>query len=886
MTEAIFRPAAPAAEAPAPAGAGTPKDTTVLSIFEVRADKDEGYRSTTTTSGFNSLTTIRNTPGSISVMNRELIDDLIAVDVAEISKFGITGEVGTATEGQSGGMAGGGAHVFRGIVANIQLRNGSNWQTPLDSYNLDRVELLRGPNAFLNGEGQAGGMLNQITKQAVLSHDFQKINLLFGSDNFFRSEFDINRRLHSKFAVRAVAVFHEQDSFRNHANRNFKAVYFSANYQPFKTTSIKLDLETQRNISTSLGAIHADAFSTTDRTGATTLITNTIGGWTYVPGNGMVYDSVGLRRSSGTNILLPFQFGQAIMPRRWNIQGPDSIFNFQNKALALNVDQKVGENLNLNANVNLNDTFRQLTARGGSSAAGIYRDVNPTLPSGRPNPYYNELYTEHYWQSIRSHIGEPKANFKLAAVYDLKLPFMTQRILVKGTYFRDNPSPNNGHAEAVDYNGPLWKGGAFDPASTQAAHNANNLIRNQNHFYRRLYLRDGDSNAYTNAEPIPGSDRTGPRLDRGYMRNAQDGAGGRAISRIFSITSYGAGMSGSYLKDRLHTLAGWRRDGVDQNLHRDFYNYVRKDVFAQPGLVQASADVSKFEENSQDSINYGAVLNAVPFVSMYYNYAQSVAISSGIGAGTLFDNTIRGVPTGDGDEFGLRWSFFGDRLESNWTKYRSNVLRSSITASLLARTELQGIFPEVNLNGSDTQATKAEGVEFETIANLTKNWRLIWNYSTNKLALSQRVPLTKKYRDAAKAKNSPTPETDAYLLTVPEGVPVTGFTKARSNLVTNYRFSEGFLKNVSVGGGMQYRKKSYLGNFDLDRNGTAEELYSPGYFLGNLSFGYRTQLWKRKVDMNLVISNVFDKYYYRAFALGAGAWGEPRSFRFAIRSDL
>ena len=60
--------------AAAPANPPAPEkksDTTGLSIFEVKEDKDEGYRTSRTTSGFNSLTFIRATPASISVLNRE-----------------------------------------------------------------------------------------------------------------------------------------------------------------------------------------------------------------------------------------------------------------------------------------------------------------------------------------------------------------------------------------------------------------------------------------------------------------------------------------------------------------------------------------------------------------------------------------------------------------------------------------------------------------------------------------------------------------------------------------------------------------------------------------------------------------------------------------------
>lgn len=874
VTVSAILPAAPAAETKKPADSGGKSEPTVLSIFEVREDKDEGYRTSQTTSGFNSLTVIRDTPGSISVLNRELMDDLNVVSVAELTKYAVTGEVGTATEGQSGTMAGGGAHVFRGVVGNIQLRNGAQWQIPVDSYNLERVEILRGPSAFLYGEGAAGGMMNQVTKQAQFQ-EFQRLALYFGSYNFYRAEFDLNRQLNDKLAVRTVLGLHQQDSFRHHADRDFKAAYFSVAYRPFPQTNIKLDAEHQRNISTTLGAIPAEAYSTTDRTGATTVLAATTGGATFIPATGQIYDTVGQRRGSGTNIVMPFLTGESVLRRADNYSGPDTFFNFQVKAVSFNVDQRVGENLNALLRVGISDTHRQLRGRGGSSSTSVIRDVNPTLPGGAPNPYFNELYTEHYFQLIKS--DEPRVSIKAAAVYDVKLPFMMQRVLVRGSIDTLNPSPNDVFTEVVDPSSARWKGGAFNPANTAAAYNANNTILAQNYLYRRFYYRDGDAARITGAVPAPGAS---------YIRTAVDGTGGRPISRIFRIRSFGGGLAGTYWQERIHTVVGWRRDGVEQTLGRDFYNYTTGKYFKDPNLVQAATDFSKFSVNTADSLNYGVVASIFPFVSAYYNYAQSVSISSGIGAGTKLDNTVRGVPTGDGNEYGLRWTFLGGKLESNWTRYTTKVLRQSVSPTTPARNELFTLFPEINLTGTDTQSTKAGGYEFETTANLTKNWRLTWNYATNTLETSDRYELTKMYRDAARAKNQNTPETDAFLLTVPDGTPVTGYTKVRSNLVTNYRFDRGPLKGVSVGGGAQYRQPTYLGNFDLNRDGVAEMLYTPSYTLANFSVGYRTQIWNRKTDFSLVISNVLGKDYYRALALGSGAWGEPRDFRLTVRTDL
>jgi outer membrane receptor protein involved in Fe transport len=229
----------------------------------------------------------------------------------------------------------------------------------------------------------------------------------------------------------------------------------------------------------------------------------------------------------------------------------------------------------------------------------------------------------------------------------------------------------------------------------------------------------------------------------------------------------------------------------------------------------------------------------------------------------------------------------GGRLESNWTYYISKSLKNNVNPAIptvVRQTELAPIFgAEIDPNGNDTQSMKSSGIEIETTANITRAWRLTWNIAKNELELSDRYPQLKGFQAAAKARNIPTPETDTFLSSVPEGTPLPGFTKWRSNLVTMYRFQEGLLKNVSIGGGVQYRDKSYRGNLDVNRDGVAEQLWSPGYTLYTLMAGYRTKLMKRNVDINLNIYNLFDKDYFRSFSLFSGAWGDARSFRLAVR---
>lgn len=837
----------------------------VLSIFQVSSDKDEGYRSTQTISGSRTLADLRDTPNSISVLNRELMDDLMAVRVAEALAFSVTGEINDNPQDPNERF------VFRGIVANLKLRNGVTWYGGVvDTYAMERVELLRGPQAFLYGEGTAGGLVNQLTKQAAY-RDFQSARVLLGSNDLYRAEFDINRRVSRNFAVRAAAVYSTEGSQQHYAERELQAIYLTANWRPFRYTNINADIEYRLQKGVLATNLLANGFSVTERTGATTALSATTGGRAYIPALGLSYDTVGRRRSTGTNLLIA---DEGLLSRRMNFRGPDTVQDAEEFALGIHVDQKVGDALNLQASFTYFDIEKWTSERVGSSSGAIYRDVNPTLPSGAPNPYYNELYTEYYDRRLNGR--QPVHNARLTAVYELKLPFTVQKIVASGVYHDAMPGDYR-YSEFVDPASGNYKG-TLNPAQTLAAYTANVSNYQQNFFYRRFYLKDGDGATLTRGGAIPGQS-----VIRRDM--AADGATGRLSSRLYRTPAYGIGADGSYLGGRIHTLIGWRRSSFNQDPSRDFYNPVTGETY------KLDTPLSFVRTRiTEDALNYGAVIHFAKFVGAYYNYAESVSLSSGVGGAQLRPGLLRGPLLGDGQEFGLRWSLLNGRIESNWTYFITNATKNAANPAVpvtVRQIELGPIFgAEIDTAGQDTQTTRSTGIEIETTTNLTKSWRLTWNFARNDLATADRYPLLKGFQALAKSRNVPTPETDAFLASVPNGTPLPGFTKLRSNLVTMYRFDDGALKDFSIGTGVQFRDKSYRGNFDLNNDGFAEELWSSGYTLWNLMLGYRTKFREHRVDLSLNVNNLFDRDYYRSFSLSTGVWGEGRTWRFAARIEL
>jgi hypothetical protein len=531
----------------------------------------------------------------------------------------------------------------------------------------------------------------------------------------------------------------------------------------------------------------------------------------------------------------------------------------------------VAKNLNVQLSAQHLAHYRTAVRPLGSASTAISVDINPTLPNGSVNPHNGKLYSEYYNNILE--IAESIQQARLTAIYDLDLKITKQRLIGTYTHFTATPWQKL-FSETVDPSHAAFVGGPLQSANTLAAYQANVSRLSTNHFYRRFYLQNGDSETITGGSPVAGTSV--------YMRDVSlEGNAGRLTDRRFKTPAYGFGASGSYFDGRVFTLIGWRHNEFSQDPTQDFFNSVTSETFRLASTVPVHTRIKT------DTTTYGLVFNFTKNVAAFANTSEAVNLQSGIGSPN-FDNTFRGPVTGSGKEAGLRWTFLNGRLESNWSYYENKAQKQNVNPAIPtnARTELSALYADFLFGGADTQSTMATGYEFETVANLTDNWRLTWNFSKNELETSDRYPGLTAFHARAKADSRATPFTDAFLTSVPDGTPLPGFTKHTSNLVTNYRFGPGVLKGLTVGGVVQYRDRSYIGNYDLNRDGVAEQLWGSGYTLYGVLLGYETKFNGRSVSYGLNIDNVFNKEYYRALALSTGVWGAPRSFRFGIRTNF
>jgi len=182
-------------------------------------------------------TPIINVPQSLSIITDEDVRKKGFKELGDIVKYtpGINTSLG---EGHRDAV------VFRGVRSTADffqdgVRDDVQYYRPL--YNVEQVEVLRGPNALLFGRGGTGGVINRVTKKPVNGQEFKTVDL--GYDSFGASDIavDVNTNLSDSVAFRLNV---HNDSLKNH--RDF---YNGERFGINPTLSVALDEDTDLNLS-------------------------------------------------------------------------------------------------------------------------------------------------------------------------------------------------------------------------------------------------------------------------------------------------------------------------------------------------------------------------------------------------------------------------------------------------------------------------------------------------------------------------------------------------------------------------------------------------------------------------------------------------------------
>jgi catecholate siderophore receptor len=152
---------------------------------------------------------VQNIPQSITIVPRQILEEQAATTLRDAMR-NVTG-IGIAAG--EGGAAQGDNFTLRGFSArNDMYLDGVRDQGTYfrDTFNIEAVEVLKGPASIYFGRGSTGGIINQVSKAPRLE-GFYDGTASGGSGPYFRGTADINQPLSPTIALRVNAMAQHAD---------------------------------------------------------------------------------------------------------------------------------------------------------------------------------------------------------------------------------------------------------------------------------------------------------------------------------------------------------------------------------------------------------------------------------------------------------------------------------------------------------------------------------------------------------------------------------------------------------------------------------------------------------------------------------------------------
>jgi catecholate siderophore receptor len=209
-----------------------------LHEIEVKDNLAKTYLKKTTSTATKTDTRIRDIPQSISVITEEQIKDQSLLGLQDAIQYS-PGVMAGQGEGNRDSI------WFRGNQSTSDLFVDGvrdDVQYYRDLYNIDRVEVLMGPNGMIFGRGGVGGVINRVVKEANWENK-NEIRIQGGAYDHKRSSIDLNSGINETFAVRINAMIEDSGSFRQGVEGERKAINPTFTFKPSDKTKVIIGME-------------------------------------------------------------------------------------------------------------------------------------------------------------------------------------------------------------------------------------------------------------------------------------------------------------------------------------------------------------------------------------------------------------------------------------------------------------------------------------------------------------------------------------------------------------------------------------------------------------------------------------------------------------------
>ena len=763
------------AQAPLPVKSA--EDETInLSPFIVDASKDQGYRATNTLAGSRINTDLKDVAASLTVVTKEFLTDVAAVDINDILSYTANTEgtrdftATTPTLGRpSDGPAANGqtANRLRGLsnadITRDYFYTIGTW-VGFDTYNLDEVTINRGPNSILAGLGSPAGIINYSPQMAGLVKDANEVTYRFGSFGDQRATFNSNIVLQKDvFAVRVAAAWSDKGFKQQPAWDRDKRLYGTLTYQPWKKTTIRAGYEQVKVNSNIPNSITPEDDVTQwlalgkpsyDRNSAApvssflwqdgnlpTVVYNKSGAieGSFNPNTGYYFNQQNLT-NVGIWTALRMNNNNFVQLDKVNLM--PSTADLKLKTASFSVDQEIVHNLNANISYTHETVDNSRLDLFRPEYENYLIDVDVRTPTGAVNPHYGETYMQFRGLDNKQTDHNTNRVARATLTYELDLTKFNKWLgHYRATGFVEDRKTETEHVQytakgtnnstkLAETGARYYLGGtATTPAMTEPTQPG--LVSNVTNTYL-----DAVSNTF----------KTDTLTDFYALKSD--------AKELTKLKSSAVVLQGYLWEDKIVGMFGLRRDTNDKGN----ISTVEGDPAATDpatGLVRpVGSTYGTLAEKSAQTKTYGVVVHPLKWLSLHYNHAENFIPNAG--SVDLLGHPTN-TPTGLGRDYGFSVSLFEDKFNAklNWfeltaasgpagnpanfplAQWNMTFMDLVVEPELAAKAGVvykQGVAPGITvgdprLANAYTADNVSKGLELELTYNVTKNWRIMANIS-------------------------------------------------------------------------------------------------------------------------------------------------------------
>jgi catecholate siderophore receptor len=216
--------------------AGSP--TPLPKVTVVGEHESDGYLAGSSRTATKTDTALIDVPQAVSVVTRDLMQDQSMQSLMDVARY-VPGAGMAQGEGNRDTI------ILRGNSSTSDFfLDGARDDVEYyrDLYNLDRVEILMGPNAMIFGRGGAGGVVNRVTRQANWQ-PVRELSLQGGSWDNRRATFDVGDAVTDGFAARITGVYEDSQSYRDGFELERKGINPTAAFAIGEATVLRVSYE-------------------------------------------------------------------------------------------------------------------------------------------------------------------------------------------------------------------------------------------------------------------------------------------------------------------------------------------------------------------------------------------------------------------------------------------------------------------------------------------------------------------------------------------------------------------------------------------------------------------------------------------------------------------